>query len=185
MAKKDDFKTKTYKLKDAPKKRKDILDRMMEIYDGKKKKDLEKILDSIKIDFREQDERGSSNHKDKEVHITTREFDRYKITDLASAKKYLENPKSVITHEVTHIFQNIYKDFPHVDYTKDDNSVDYKKYVTDEGEIQARVEQIIDMLEKGFTKAEVENFLYSKKYKDKELWKKLVKDAEEIMKKED
>jgi len=185
MAKNEDFKTKVYKMKDAPKKRKYFLERMLEIYDGKKKSELEKILDSVEIIFREQDERGASNHKNKKVYITTREFDRYNIIDVETAKEYLENPKSVITHEVAHIFQNIYKDFPHVDYTKDDNSVDYEKYVTDQGEIQARIEQIIDMLDKGFTKSEVSNFLYSKKYKDKELWKMLVNDAEKIMNKED
>jgi len=182
---KDDFLEKTYYLKDAPKKRKYILDRLLEIYEGKEKKDLEKILDKIKLEFREQDERGSSNHKTKRVYMTLREVDRYDIKSEADVKKYLNNPKSVVTHEVTHIFQNIYKDFPHVDYTKGDNSVDYEKYVTDAGEIQARIEQIIDMLKQGFTKAEIRNFLYSKKYKDKDLWKKLVDHADRIMKKED
>ena len=184
MADNEDFINKTYYLKDIPKKRKYILNRLQMIYTGKNKRDLEKILDQIKIEFRKQKDRGSSTHKDKRVYITTREIDRYDINDEDDVKKYLNKPKSVITHEIIHIFQNIFKDFPHVDYTKGKNSIDYKKYVTDAGEIQARIEQIIDMLKQGFTKDEIKNFLYSKKYKDADLWKVLVDDAENILKKE-
>lgn len=174
-----DFIDKVYHFKDIPKKRKYILGRLEIIYPDKKKTQLEKILDSIKIKFREQDERGASNHKTKEVFVTLKEIDRYNIKNEKDVIHYFEDAKSVITHETTHIFQNIFKVFPHVKYVDDANDIIYKKYVTDLGEIQARIEQIIDMMKYGFSKPEIINFLYSRKHMDRDLWKKLVSSAED------
>jgi hypothetical protein len=98
----------------------------------------------------------------------------------------LNSPVSSITHETTHIFQNIFKIFPHIQYTfKDDNGntkVNYEKYVNDAGEKQARIEQILELLKWGFEKEEIVGFLFSRFYKDKNLWRNLIDTAVEANK---
>ena len=178
-----DFKEKTYTFKDIPKKREYILNRQNKIYDVDRKT-LEKIIDSIEIKFREQKEKGASNHKTRKVYVSLREIDRYGIKNKKDFLKYLEKPESVLTHEVTHIFQNIFDSFPDVKYVKIDNNgdqtIDYKKYIGDPGENQARIEQIVELLKWGFGKSEIINLLYSRKHNDPKLWRKLVDRAIDV-----
>jgi hypothetical protein len=96
----------------------------------------------------------------------------------------MNSPYSPIVHETTHIFQNTFNEFPHVQYNekkKDgEYQVNYDKYVTDAGEIQARIEHIIELLNWGFTKPEIVEFLYSRKYEDKPLWREMIDEAQSI-----
>jgi len=182
-----DFKKKVYTFKDLPKKRDYIKKRLKKIYYEIDDKDIDKILNSIKIQFRDQEEKGAANHKTRKIFLTFREIDRYNIKNEKDLIKYLEDPRSIITHETIHIFQNIFESFPNNQYVKEDKNgdqkIEYLKYIGDPGEIQSRIEQIIELLKYGFTKDEVVNLLYSRKHKDPELWKKLVNNAEEIKKK--
>jgi len=181
-----DFIKEIYSFSDIPNKRKHVLERTKKIYLGISGDIIEKILDSVKIIFRKQDEKGASNHIKKIIYVTLNEIDRYNIKNRNDFIKYLEDPKSVVTHEVTHIFQNIFNVFPDVKYVyKDENNkwqIDYTKYRTDKGEIQSRVEQIIEMLKWGFDDEEIIDFLYSRKYKDKDLWRIMLECAGNIKK---
>lgn len=171
-----DFIDKVYNFKDIPKKRKYILDRLKEIYEIDDSI-LNDILDKVKIFFRKQDEKGASNHVRKEIYISLNEIKKYGLKTLQDFLKYLEHPKSIITHETTHIFQNILKAFPDIKYLeKKDNGweINYEKYVSDPGEVQSRIEQILEMLKWGFSKEEIIQFLFNRKEMDQDLWKILV-----------
>lgn len=177
--------TKVFKFKNIPKKRKYVIDRLKKMYNVPEK-ELENLLDKIKLVFRKQKEKGASDHKKKKVYISFNELNKYDIDDEKEFLKYLEHPKSVITHETMHIFQNIYKAFPDKKYLCKNKSgdwkIDYDKYVTDEGENQSRIEQIIELLDWGFTKSEIVNFLYNREQKDQKLWRILVDQAKKIRK---
>jgi len=183
---KDNFTQKIYTFKDIPEKRKYIIDREIKIYKDVTEKDLNDVLDQIEITFRQQEEKGASNHKNKHVYISYREIEKYNIKTEKEFIDYLNHSKSPLTHEVTHIFQNLFKAFPDVKYTKEkldgSHEIDYEKYVKDDGEKQARIEQIIELLTWGFTKDEIVELLYSRKYNDKELWRGLVDSAIETRK---
>jgi hypothetical protein len=176
------FLNRTYYFKDIPLKREYMLVRLRKVYnlDGEDLKEATKILDSIKIVFRDQPEKGASHHESKMIYISTKEIERYGIKNDEDAIKYFEDPRSVIVHETTHIFQNIFKAFPHVNYLDDDGKIIYDKYVTDLGENQARVEQIIELLSFGFEKGEILNLLYSRKHRDPRVWKALINQADKI-----
>ena len=180
-----DFKRKLYFFKDIPKRRKYLMDRVLKIYDVDKKI-VQKIIDSVVIKFRNQEEKGASDHIKRTIYVSLNEINKYDIKNENDVLKYFADPKSVIIHEATHIFQNIFKAFPDVKYMYQDNNgdwkIDYDKYVTDKGEIQSRIEQIIDMLRYGFTKNEIVEFLYNRKHKDTGLWKKLVDIASKLEK---
>jgi hypothetical protein len=178
-----DFKEKTYHLNDILKKRKYLLERTKEIYPKMSEAKINDILDKITIEAREQKEKGASNHETKEIFISYKELNRRNINNEESFITYLEGPYSPIIHEVTHIFQNINKEFPNVQYNEKKDGkyvIDYKKYVTDPGEIQARLEHIIELLNWGFTKEEIVSFLYSRAYNDQAMWRDLVDKAEKI-----
>jgi len=177
-----------FTLKDLPKKRKYLLDRLTEIYSKKNEKEINKILDSIKIKFREQEERGASNHKTRMIFIPLHDIQKYYLKSRDDITNFLEGPKSVLVHEVVHIFQNLAKDFPHTQYLiKNDDGryeIDYDKYIADTGEKQSRFEQVLDMLNWGFTKPEIIHFLYNRKHDDRELWGSLIDKALEYKKNE-
>lgn len=175
------FSDKIYSFDDIPEKRKYIAERVKKIF-KLDDKDINDVLDSIKISFREQTARGASDHLKKTIYITTREIVRRDIHSEDDVKRYLMDPRSVIVHETMHIFQNIFKIYPDINYNKKDGEIDYSKYVTDEGEIQSRIENVIDLLNYGFGKEEIINLLYSRKHKDIDLWKFLVEKAAEIKK---
>jgi len=181
-----DFKKKIYTLNDITKKRKYILGRLKKIYKNIDNKKLEMILDKIKIYLREQDEKGASNHKKRKVYIGFKMLERYDIKNEKDFLKYLSDAESPLTHEVTHIFQNIFDAFPHVQYIEEkkdgETEINYEKYVSDPGEIQSRIEHILELMKWGFEKNEIIELLYSRKYKDKNLWKDLVNKAREIKK---
>jgi len=182
-----DFRKEIYSFDDIPIKKKYILKRIQEIYPDRLD-EAKKILDSISIQLRTQDEKGASNHLKKMIYVSSNEIDRYEIKDRKDFIKYLEDPKSVILHEATHIFQNLFEAFPHRTYVfKDkedgDYEIDYKKYVTDPGEVQARVEQVLELLAWGFERSEVVNFLFSRRHDDLNVWKKLVDKVIDMKKK--
>jgi hypothetical protein len=180
-----DFKTKVYNFDDIPKKRKYILERCIEIYPELSKDEINNVLNKIKIILRDQKEKGASNHKTKIVYIGLKELEKYAITDEQRFLTYLISPYSSVVHETSHIFQNVNKEFPHIQYNekKDDGNyqVNYDKYVKDPGEIQARTEHIIELLKWGFTKSEIVEFLYSRKYEDRQLWREMVGEAQKII----
>jgi len=182
-----DFTEKVYTFKNIPNKRDYVKNRIKKIYDNIDDKKINKILDSIKIQFRDQEEKGAANHKTKKIFLTFREIKRNNIKNEKDLIKYLESPKSIITHETIHIFQNVFESFPHNQYVKKDNDgkqkIEYLKYVGDPGEIQSRIEQIIELFKFGFGKDEIVNLLYSRKHNDPELWRELVDKAEDIKKK--
>jgi hypothetical protein len=180
------FKDKTYTFQDIPEKRQFVFDRTKTIYPDLDDAKIDEILNSIKIYLRDQKEKGASNHLTKSIFVSFKELAKRNVTDEQSLIKYLESPYSPITHETTHIFQNIFEEFPDVQYNKKEDDgkfkIDYKKYVTDEGEIQARLEHIIELLDFGFTKEEIVNFLYSRAYKDQPIWRDLVDKAMKLRK---
>ena len=179
------FVNKTYWLKKLPHKKQYIFNRIKKIYPKIDDEVVNRIINAITIKFREQEEKGASNHKKFEIYITLREIDRYKLKNERDFIRYLDGPESVIIHESMHIFQNTLKSLPEKEYlyAEDGKSkIDYDKYITDHGEIQARIEQIIEMLNWGFDKNEIVNFLYSRKHDDQDLWKMLVDKAEKLRK---
>ena len=181
------FARETYTFKDLPKKRKYIADRVLSIYENVDLADIDALLDQVEIKFRVQKEKGASNHHTKKIFLTTREIDRNNMKNRQDMIDYLEDPKSIVTHEVTHMFQNTYNAFPHVQYTYEDKDggeeINYEKYVSDPGELQARIEQVIELLKWGFQKPEIVQLLFSRLHEDPGLWMKLVDKAEEMMNK--
>lgn len=179
------FTQKTYTYKNLPKKRKLMRERCREIYPTLSLNRIDHILDNIKIVFRKQKEKGASNHENKTIYISLNELKKYGIDDETKFVTYLESPYSPISHETTHIFQNLFKAFPHVQYTEKKPGggykIDYEKYVSDEGEIQARLEHIRELLKWGFTKDEIIEFLYSRKHNDKKRWGEMVDKAKEMI----
>lgn len=172
-----------YRFNDIPKKRKYLLLRLKEIYPTTTEKEINEILDSIKIRFRDQEERGASNHKKRTVFLPLHDFEKNSLKTKDDVIKYLESPTSTITHEVIHIFQNLAKAFPDVQYLekKDDKyEINYDKYLNDAGEKQSRLEQVTELLNWGFTKSEIINFLYNRKHDDRELWRRVVDKAVEL-----
>lgn len=184
-----DFAKSIYTLKDIPKKRKYLLERFKEIYPTTDEKEILKKLDSIKIKFREQKERGASNYKRMTVYLPLYDFEKFSLKTDKDILKYLESPKSTITHEITHIFQNLADSFPDVKYIEEepdgDYKIDYDKYWNDAGEKQSRLEQVRELLSWGFTKAEIIMFLYNRKHDDRELWGRIIDKAIELNNKQE
>lgn len=182
----DIFKKNIFTFKDIPKKREYLIERLKEIYPTTNEKEITKILDSIKIRFRDQEERGASNHKKLTIFLPLHDFERYSLKSKEDVLKYLENPKSTVTHETTHVFQNLSGSFPHVQYLEEapngDFEINYDKYWNDAGEKQSRFEQVRELLEWGFTKPEIIKFLYNRKHDDRDLWKRIVDRAIEVRK---
>lgn len=179
------FIEKVYHYNDIKKKRDYVFDRLNEIYPEIDDEILNNLLDEIKIVFRKQDEKGASNHLNKTIYVSLNEIRKYDLKNRADFLKYLQHPKSIITHETMHIFQNIFKAFPDVRYIyKSDGKwkIDYKKYVKDQGEAQSRIEQILELLKWGFEKEEIVQFLYNRKYNDKNLWRKLIDSVVNLIK---
>jgi hypothetical protein len=181
-----DIKNIVYKFKDIPNKRKYLLERLKEIYPTSDEKEIIKTLDSIKIRFREQEERGASNHNKMTVYLPLHDFENFSLNSKDDVIKYLENPKSTVTHETTHIFQNLAESFPHIQYleqsSEGDYEINYDKYWNDPGEKQSRFEQVKELLSWGFTKSEIILFLYNRKHDDRELWERIVDKAIELQK---
>jgi hypothetical protein len=177
---------KVYTFNDIPKKKQYLLTRLKEIYPTTDENEIIKIIDAIKIKFREQNERGASNHKTLTVFLPIHDFKKNFIKSQDDVISYLENPKSTITHETIHIFQNLAKDFPHVEYLKQnpdgDYEIDYEKYWNDSGEKQSRLEQVRELLEWGFTKHEILYTLYNRKHDDRDLWERIIDKAIELRK---
>ena len=186
MKRSEDFTKSVYTFNDIPKKRKYIFDRVKKIYVDVDDSIINKIIDDIKIIFREQEEKGASNHLNRTIYVSSNELEKYDMNDKNDFLKYLEHPMSIITHETTHIFQNIFKAFPDVKYLKKEKDgkwvIDYKRYVTDKGEVQSRLEQIVELLNWGFAEDEIVELLYNRRYKDRSLWRDLVEQAKEIKK---
>lgn len=172
------IKTDIYTFKDIPNKRKYMLDRLKEIYPTTSEKDLIDVLDKIRIKFRDQEERGASNHEKKLIFLPLKDFTKNNLKTRDDVIKYLENPKSTVTHETMHIFQNIADVFPHVQYLKKqpdgDFEIDYKKYWDDSGEKQSRLEQVKELLSWGMTKPEIIQLLYNRVHDDRELWGRII-----------
>jgi hypothetical protein len=183
-----DIKTDVYTFVDIPKKRKFLLQRLKEIYPTSKEKEITDILDSIKIKFREQEERGASNHKKRTVYLPLSDFKKYFLKSRQDVLTYLENPKSTVTHETVHIFQNLSDSFPHVQYLNPRSDgkfdIDYEKYWNDPGEKQSRLEQVRELLDWGMTKNEIINFLRNKVHDDTDLWSRIIDHAIELKKQE-
>lgn len=177
----NNIKNAIYTFKDLPEKRKYLLNRLKIIYPTSSEKEIIQILDSIKIRFREQEERGASNHKRKTVFLPLRDFDKCQLKTRDDVIAYLQNPKSTVTHEVTHIFQNSSDSFPHVEYLKEmpdgKYNIDYDKYWNDPGEKQSRLEQVTELLNWGLSKPEIIQFLYNRVHDDRELWSKIIDHA--------
>jgi hypothetical protein len=173
-----------FSFSDVPKKRQYLLTRLKEIYPTTDEEEIKKILDSIKIRFREQDERGASNHKKRTIYLPLHDFKKFFLKTKDDVIRYLENPKSTITHESIHIFQNLSDSFPHVQYLKKNEEgefdIDYEKYWNDSGEKQSRLEQVKELLNWGFTKHEIIHFLYNRQHDDRELWERIVDHAIEL-----
>jgi hypothetical protein len=188
MMKNIEFSKNIYTFKDIPKKRKYLLSRLKDIYSTTEEKEIIKALDSIKIKFREQKERGASNHKKLTIYLPLHDFDKFSLRTKDDVLKYLENPKSTITHETNHIFQNLAETFPDVEYLKEksngDYKIDYDKYWNDSGEKQSRLEQVRELLNWGLTKSEIIQFLYNRKHDDRELWGRIIDKAIQLRKKE-
>jgi hypothetical protein len=170
-----------YKFNDIPKRKDYIFDRLKKIYNTSSGDEINKILDCIKIKFREQCERGASNHKTKIIYVPLKDVKRFKLKNKQDVIDYLENPKSVIMHEIMHIFQNIAKSFPHVQYLEQQfdgkYKINYEKYVNDSGEKQARLEQVLELLNWGFTKQEIIQFIYNRTHNDKKMWNEMIDSA--------
>jgi hypothetical protein len=183
---KDDFTMKIYTLNNIADKKNYIIDRIKKIYKDVNASDIQKVFDKIEITFRKQREKGASNHVTKKIYISYREIRKYDIRTEKEFLDYLKHPKSPLTHEITHIFQNLFKAFPDVKYVKEKSDgtreIDYEKYITDPGEKQARIEQIMELLKWGFTKDEIVQLLYSRKHNDQALWRDLVDAAQEAKK---
>lgn len=171
-----EFSYRTFRLIDVPKKRQYLLERLRKVYPQSEDKFLIKILDLIKIKFREQEERGASNYHKKEVYVPFYDLEKFSLFSLTDILEYLESPKSVITHEVIHIFQNLSRSFPNIKYFKDEDKkeIDYKKYLNDPGEKQSRYEQVKELLKWGFSKKEIIEFLRNKKNDDRKIWENLI-----------
>src|SRR5271157_721143 len=148
-----EFAKSIYTFKDIPKKRKYLLNRLKEIYSTTDLKEIVKTLDSIKIKFRDQKERGASNHKKLTIYLPLHDFDKFSLETSDDVIKYLESPKSTITHETNHIFQNLAESFPDVPYLEKkpdgEYEIDYSKYWNDPGEKQSRLEQVKELLNWG------------------------------------
>lgn len=183
-----DPRNETYTFADIPKKKKFLLQRLKEIYPTSKEKEIIDVLDLIKIKFREQEERGASNHKKKTVYLPLHDFKKYHLKSRNDVITYLENPKSTVTHETIHIFQNLSKSFPHVQYLKQKPDgkfdIDYAKYWNDPGEKQSRLEQVRELLDWGMTKGEIIHFLHNRVHDDTELWNRIIDHAIELKKQE-
>ena len=177
----DKIKTNVYTFKDILKKREYLLKRFIEIYPTSSTKELEKILDSIKIKFRDQEERGASNHKNKMIFLPLHDFDKYSLKTKNDVILYLESPKSSVTHETVHIFQNCSDSFPDIKYLEKKldgkYNIDYDKYWNDSGEKQSRLEQVRELLDWGLTKQEIIHFLYNRKHDDRKLWSRIIEHA--------
>jgi hypothetical protein len=176
-----EFAKNTYAFKDIPKKRKYLLSRLREIYSTTDIKEIVKTLDSIKIKFRNQKERGASNHKKLTIYLPLLDFDKFSLETSDDVIKYLESPKSTITHETNHIFQNLAESFPDVQYLEKkpdgEYEIDYDKYWDDPGEKQSRLEQVRELLNWGLTKPEIIQFLYNRKHDDRKLWSRIIDEA--------
>lgn len=183
---KTNLENKIYLFKDIPKKRRYLLKRLKNIYTTTNENEIKKILDTIKIKFREQEERGASNHKKKTVYLPLHDFKKYFIKTKEDVLSYLESPKSTITHETIHIFQNLSNSFPDVKYLEEQLDgkfkIDYEKYWNDSGEKQSRLEQVNELLSWGFTKYEIISFLYNRLHDDRQLWERIVDHAIETHK---
>ncbi|MDD5649662.1 MAG: hypothetical protein PHF86_04480 [Candidatus Nanoarchaeia archaeon] len=175
------IKTDIYSFSDIPEKSKYLIKRLKEIYPTTNEKEIKKILDSIKIKFREQKERGASNYKKRTVYLPLYDFEKFFLKNKNDVLKYLENPKSTVTHETIHIFQNLSGSFPDIKYLeKQPNGefeIDYGKYWNDPGEKQSRLEQVRELLNWGMTKSEIVQFLYNRKHDDRKLWERIVDHA--------
>jgi hypothetical protein len=175
-----------YTFKNMPERRKYILERLEKIYPTTSKKELNEVLDEIKIKFRDQEERGASNHKVKTIYVPLKDIKRFDLNNKDDVFKYLENPKSPIVHETMHIFQNLAGAFPDVDYLEKQPSgklkINHEKYISDLGEKQSRLEQVLELLNWGFTKSEIINWLYNRQYNDKAMWSKLIDNVVKLKK---
>jgi hypothetical protein len=175
-----------YSLNNAPERRKSIFERLIKIYHTTKEEEINTILDKIKIKFREQQERGASNHKKLTVYIPFKDIEKFNLKNKEDVFKYLENPKSPILHETMHIFQNLAKIFPDVKYMEKQydgkETIDYEKYINDNGEKQARLEQVVELLSWGFTRNEIVDFLYNRAHNDKKLWNHIIDQAQKVRK---
>jgi hypothetical protein len=182
--KQPDFIKQIYTFKDIPKKKKFLIERLKEIYPTTNEKDIEEVLNSIKIRFREQEERGASNHKKRTIYLPLYDVKKCFLKTKEDLIRYMENPKSVITHETTHIFQNLAEAFPHVQYLEKQDSgkyeIDYDKYFNDSGEKEARLEQVLELLGWGFSKPEIIFFLYNRIHDDRPLWERIINRALEL-----
>ena len=181
------YKLEIYRFNDIPKKRNYLLKRLERIYPSTHKKIITDILDSIKIKFRDQEERGASNHNKKIIYLPIRDLKSLNLISRKDIIDYLEHLKSVVTHETMHIFQNLSKNFPDVKYLErqDDGSlkINYDKYWNDPGEKQSRLEQVNELLNWGFTKKEIIDFLYNRNKDDRELWNRIIDHAIYLRKK--
>lgn len=176
-----DFVDKTYTFEDIPKKKQYLIDRFKKIYPTSNEKEIKTILDSIKIKFRQQKERGASNHKKRVIYLPIYDVKKYFLKTKDDFINYLENPKSVIVHETSHIFQNLADAFPHVQYLEkqDDGKfeINYDKYFDDFGEKEARLEQVLELLGWGLTKPEIIHLLYNRNHDDRDLWERIINRA--------
>jgi hypothetical protein len=179
-----DLRNEVYTFSDVPKKRQYLIDRLKEIYKSTSEKKIKKVLDEIKITFREQKERGASNHHELEVYLPLHDFKKFFLKNRDDVINYLNNPKSTVTHETMHIFQNLFKAIPDVKYLeKSDNGnyvIDYDKYWNDSGEKQSRLEQALELVSWGLTKSEIVQFMYNRVHDDRDLWSRIVDRAIEI-----
>jgi len=172
-----------FSFSDIPNKRNYLFSRLKKIYPTTSEKVINRILDSIKIRFRDQKERGSSNHIKRTIFLPVKDLINNKIKVKKDIISYLEDPKSTITHETIHIFQNLSETFPHVQYLEKNEEgevvIDYDKYLSDSGEKQSRLEQVIELLNWGFSKEEIIQLLYNRKHDDRSLWKRIIDFVEE------
>jgi hypothetical protein len=177
---------KVYTFSDIPKKREYLLKRLKKIYPTTNEKSLRKTLNSIKIKFRDQEERGASNHIKKIVYLPLNDFKKYNLLSRDDVLKYLCSPECTITHETMHIFQNLSKSFPDIQYAEKDEDgdlkIDYDKYWNDPGEKQSRLEQVNELIDWGFTRSEIINFLYNRSHNDQELWNRIIDHAMNLRK---
>jgi hypothetical protein len=181
-----DFLEFVYKFDDMPSRRLYVFKRIKNIFPDTSDKEINKVLDEIKIKFREQEERGASNHQTKTIYVPLKDAKKFKLNNKNDVLKYLENPKTPIVHEVMHIFQNLAGTFPNVQYAEKVNGktkIDYDKYINDPGEKQARLEQVLELLNWGFTKSEIIEWLYNRAHNDKKMWSKLIDYAMDLKKK--
>jgi len=182
----DTVKKEVFTFEDVSKKRQYLIDRLKDIYKDTKEKKIIKVIDAIKITFREQKERGASNHKKLTIYLPLHDFERFDLKNKDDVIKYLENPKSTITHETMHIFQNLFEAVPDVQYleksTDGNYQIDYDKYWNDAGEKQSRLEQALELVSWGLTKSEIVNFMFNRSHDDRGLWSRVVDKAIEINK---